>query len=462
MIFANETVMIARSMDMRDEHIEAERFLEPMLHFQGQEPLPGRFSTQEGVFRGAGKYTHGRYAMNHGFVLWGVADHYLFTRDQAYLERVAPQLIRGCDFIISERQATYKSQERFHSRIAGLAPACTLEDIEEFKYWFAPNCYFYLGLKRAAQALSAAGHPEAGRITREAEAYRADIEKALREATTRAAAVRLRDGRYIPFVPSHAFEWQHLTGGWVRDALYCPIHAATAEVLRPEDPIITWMLDELEDNVFFSERSGWGLEDVDRYWFERGGVTKQPCLVDAPIIYMARDEIPAALRAFWNSYALLIYPDMQCLAEWATDYGHPGGPFYKTSDESRFVMWLRQLLVWEDGDRLWLARAAPRAWLADGKTIRIERAPTLFGTAGLVIRSEAGRGRIHALIDPPVRNPPGEMWLRLRHPDGKRPERVFVEDEPVAAEDITGEDIRIDPMAAGGAKPIHVRAEYVP
>ncbi|MHC4737108.1 MAG: hypothetical protein ACYTDW_22070, partial [Planctomycetota bacterium] len=38
-VFANETVMIARSMDMRGEHLEAERFLEPMLHYQGHEAL---------------------------------------------------------------------------------------------------------------------------------------------------------------------------------------------------------------------------------------------------------------------------------------------------------------------------------------------------------------------------------------------------------------------------------------
>jgi hypothetical protein len=69
-----------------------------------------------------------------------------------------------------------------------------------------------------------------------------------------------------------------------------------------------------------------------------GGVTLQPCLLDTPIVYLARDEIPAALRAFWNTYALLIYPDTQCFAERAPGFGRGGGPVYKTSDESRFIM----------------------------------------------------------------------------------------------------------------------------
>jgi hypothetical protein len=461
-VFANETVMIARSMDMRGEHAEAERFLEPMLHYQGHEPLTGRFSTKEGVFHSAGEYTHGQYAMNHGFVMWGIADHYLFTRDRAYLERVAPKLIKACDFLISERQSTMSRAGERKSSVHGLAPASALEDIVELKYWFATNSYFHLGLKRVGQALRDVGHPEGDRIAAEAERYRRDIERALREATTRAAAVRLRDGSYVPFVPSHAFEWRHLSGGWVRDALYCSLHAATGEVVSPDDLLMTWMLDELEDNVFFSRESGYGLKDVDRYWFERGAVTKQPCLLDTPIVYMARDEIPAALRSFWNSYALLIFPDVQALAEWATQYGRPGGPMYKTADESRFVMWLRQLLVWEHGDRLWLARSVPREWLSDGQAVRVERAPTYFGEVGFSIRSEAGQGRILATVELPTRNPPAEVWLRLRHPQAKPFARVLINGEPLSPDHVVGEEILLTTGSSTQHGSIAVRAEYEP
>jgi len=459
-VFANETVMIARSMDMRGEHREAERYFEPLLYYQGNEPLTGRFSTKEGVFHSAGAYTHGQYAMNHGFTLWGIADHYLFTRDRAYLERVAPKIIKGCDFLISERKATMMPDGKPRVPYHGLSPASSLEDVIEFQYWFATNGYFYLGMKRVAEALADSGHPEAGRIAREAESYRRDIERAVREAATRAAAVRRRDGLYMPYVPSRVFQWRHLTEGWIREALYCSLHLATAEVVPPDDPLITWMLDELEDNIFFSWQSGYNLSDFEKTWFERGAVTLQPCLLDTPILYMARDEIPATLRAFWNTYALLIYPDAQCFAEWAPRFGRPGGPLYKTSDESRFVMWLRQLLVWENGRELWFGRGIPRAWLEDGKSIRIERAPTFFGTAGLIIRSDAKNGRIHATVTVPTRNAPKTVWLRLRHPEGKRPLRVLINDKPIAAARVLGEDIRLAPGETDPSKPFDVVAEY--
>jgi hypothetical protein len=460
-VFANETSMVARSMDMRGEHTEAQRFLEPMLYYQGKEHLKGRFSTKEGVFHSAGDYTHGEYAMNHGFVLWAVADHYLMTRDRTYLERVAPKLVKGCDFLISERNSTMSANGSARSPKYGLSPASSLEDVVEYQYWFATNAYFYLGMKRVVQALADIGHTEAKRIAAEAEKYRSDIEANIREAATISAVVPLRDGNYIPYVPSRVYQWRHLTEGWIREALYCSLHLAAAEVLSPDDTIVTWMLDELEDNIFFSWQSGYNVADYEQTWFERGGLTLQPCLLDTPIVYMARDEISAALRSFWNTYALLVYPDTQCFAEWARRFGVGGGPVYKTSDESRFIMWLRQLLVWENGDQLWFARATQREWLKDGNVIRIERAPTIFGIAGIVIRSKLSKGKIHATVTLPGRNPPAEVWLRLRHPNGLQPNKVSINGKPIGAERIVGPDIRLVPGAKDLTRPVEVTAEYL-
>lgn len=119
--------------------------------------------------------------------------------------------------------------------VHGLAPASSLEDVVEYQYWFATNAYFYLGLKRAAQALAAIGHGDAERFGAEAEAYRRAIEAAAREAATRSAAVPLRDGMYIPYVPSRVYQWRHLTEGWIREALYCALHLAAAEVVDPAE-----------------------------------------------------------------------------------------------------------------------------------------------------------------------------------------------------------------------------------
>jgi hypothetical protein len=208
-VFANETIMIARAMDMRGEHREAERFIEPLLVHQGREPLTGRFSTKEGVFHSAGQYTHGQYAMNHGFVLWGAADHYLMTRDEA-----------------------------------------------------------------------------------------------------------------------------------------------------------------------------------------------------------------------------------------------------------RFLMWLRQLLVSEDGETLWFGRGIPRAWLEDGKRVNVARAPTRFGIAGLAIDSHVDQGHIDAVLTLPSRSPPAEVRLRLRHPEARIPHRVLLGGVPLAPAYVRGEDIVVEAAPAFEKSRVRIRAEY--
>jgi hypothetical protein len=363
--------------------------------------------------------------------------------------------------LIRERAAHTSPIIADASRVHGLSPPTSLEDVVEYKYWFATNAYFYLGVKRVGEALADIDHPEAARIAAEAETYRRDIEAAIRESTTRAAAVPLRDGSFIPYVPSRVFQWRHLTEAWIREALYPALHLATAEVVSPDDPLITWMLDELEDNIFFSWQSGYNVEDYQETWFERGGVTLQPCLLDTPPIYLARDEIPAALRSFWNTYALSIYPDVHCFAEWARRFGQGGGPVYKTSDEARFVMWLRQLLISEGVNRLWLGRGAPRTWLADGQAIRVDRAPTRFGAVSLAITSEVDEGMIRTEVE--FHHPgrlPGETWLRLRHPRKASPVSVVLNGETLAVDAIKGEDIRLIPGPITPSVPLEVIARY--
>jgi hypothetical protein len=455
--------MIARSMDMRGEHLDAERYLEPLLHFQGNEALTGRYTTKDGAFHSAGAYTHGQYAMNHGFAMWGISDHYLFTRDRKYLERVAPQLVKGCDFLITQRKATttapaYDAGETGRASHAyGLGPASSLEDVIEFKYWFPTNAYFYLGMKRVGQVLAELQHPDAPRIASEAESYRQDIERAVREAATRSALTPLRNGAYVPFVPSRVHQWRPLTEGWIREALYCGIDLAVCEVIRPDDPLITWVLDNLEDNIFYSAESGYHVKDIEKNWFGQGGITLQPCLMDLPRLYMNRDENAASIRAFWNAYALLIYPDTQCFAEWARAFGRGGGPVYKTADESRFCMWFRQFLVNEDGNRLWLCRGTPQAWLEKGKRIRVAKAATHFGEVSFTIESAADGSQIAAVVEPPRRPAPAEVWLRLRHPDGKNPTRVVIAGQPAAPDQVLGQDLRLPADAAG---PVQIMAEY--
>jgi hypothetical protein len=132
------------------------------------------------------------------------------------------------------------------------------------------------------------------------------------------------------------------------------------------------------------------------------------------------------LRSFLNCYAIDILPDQgYVFREHAT-----GGPPDKIFEEAAFLERFRNMLLMEQGDRLWIARGTPRAWLEQGKKIRVKNAPTHFGTLAYEIVSEADKGNIAATVEIPARKAPKEVLLRLRHPRSLPIKSVTVNGKP--------------------------------
>jgi hypothetical protein len=133
-----------------------------------------------------------------------------------------------------------------------------------------------------------------------------------------------------------------------------------------------------------------------------------------------------------------------------------GGRFFycppNSSSNGQWLAVLRYLLVqdWdmdEDGrpETLRLLFGTPRRWLEEGKTIRVERAPTAFGPVSMKAESKLGQGEVTVDVDLPKRNKPVRTLLRVRVPAGwkvvsaKSGERSFQTDENGTIE-ITGLD----------------------
>jgi len=85
--YGNESCMMVVDLDRRGYHQEAQECLDAWLHYQGTVGLPGDFATKDGVLYGAGGYEAGGYNQHHGWILWNLAEHYRFTRDDAWLRR---------------------------------------------------------------------------------------------------------------------------------------------------------------------------------------------------------------------------------------------------------------------------------------------------------------------------------------------------------------------------------------
>ena len=126
--YGNESCMMVVDLERRGYHKEAQDCLDAWLHYQGTVALPGSFAGKDGVLYGAGGYEAGGYNQHHGWILWMLAEHFRFTRDEAWLRRSAPGIVKGCDWIIRE---TARTQDR-HELERGLLPAGSLEDIGDW------------------------------------------------------------------------------------------------------------------------------------------------------------------------------------------------------------------------------------------------------------------------------------------------------------------------------------------
>ncbi len=150
-------------------------------------------------------------------------------------------------------------------------------------------------------------------------------------------------------------------------------------------------------------------------------------------------------------------------------YGVVPGEYYRSlylppsnTNNALFLKTLHDMLVFNqvdaegEPDRLLLAHFTPRAWLENGKEIRVTGAPTLFGEVSFHIASHLERGVIQASVQVPGRNPPRGLFLRLRTPGAAAITRVVVNGTDHTRFDGARETIDL----SGRSGSLAIRVEY--
>ncbi len=433
-VYPSESVMMISDLDRRGYHDQARRNYDAFLHYQGTVAMPGNFKSAEGEFYGAGGHETGGYNKSHGYVMWGMAEHWWYTRDRAWMAKAAPGMVKACEWIIRERRGTEDRGQKTDDRqrtstpstdirppelARGWLPAGSLEDVTDYWNWLATNGATVWGFRALADALADFGHPEGKRLQQEAQAYYDDFMRGITESRILCPVVRLRDGTYVPKIPSRLYE-RGRAHGWLRETLEGSLFLPAYHLLAPTAPETRWILQDYEDNLYISDRYGYSIPAFDNFWFSRGGFSMQSNLLDGPLPYLWRDEIKHYLRAYFNGFASAYYPEIRmCNEHCLPELGYPRGDHFKTSDEAQSTYWLRLMFVNEQGRDLYLGQAIPRYWLHDGNQIGIQRAATHFGPLSVQYDSHAAQGNIKITLDPPTRNQPQTIYLRIRHPQAK-------------------------------------------
>lgn len=352
-----------------------------------------------------------------GYANWGVyspaqlyamAQNYLLSGDRASFDRLLPNSLRTLDWCLGQ---VARARSAPDARGLIRAPLNDLTHAE--REWAFPQAYFVAGLDTFARALQAHGHARAAEVRQVAERMRVDVERAFARASVASPVVPLADGTWQNYVPCDALTPRRLLEEWYPTDVDCgPVHLARLAAVDPKGWLATSMIHDHEDNLFFGNR----------------GAANEPVYNQQATVYLRRDEPEAAIRAFYSMTACAFSHGQLSPLEHRWAWGQYFGP--PSTDGAWFELY-RNLIVRErEDDSLIIGQATPRAWLADGRRIRVERAPTYFGEVNLLLESRASAGAIAATVEWTPRRRPTALLVRLRHPDRAPLRRVAVNGQP--------------------------------
>ncbi len=416
----NESCMINQELDQRGLGDDARRRLEVWLRYQGTEPLSGRFSDYKGVLHGGGGFSFAAsYNQNHGWILWRLAEHALYTCDRVWFQHASTALIEACDWVFRQRRQTMQSLPHSRGWEHGFLPAGALEDVQEYRYWLTTNTMIWRGVDAAAAALAAFGHPEAARVRREADAYRTDLRRGFETMRQHSPLVRLRNGRWVPYYPGQIYR-RGRDVGWIRETLEGSVYLLISGLYEPRGREAQWILDDYQDNRYMSPPYGYAIVDEDNSWFSRGGFSIQPNLLAGLMPYLDRDEPELYLWMFFNAWLACYREEINAMVEHPyPELGYANTAHPKTSDEANAVMWLRYMFVYGNRDGLYLGRAVPRAWFAQDRPIGVANVHTRWGQASVTYLPAAAGDTIRARVELKLASRPPRVLIRFRHPAKK-------------------------------------------
>jgi hypothetical protein len=375
-------------------------------------------ATQLHVQQPNGLYVDNCGLIDAGSLLVALAHHYKMTGDREWLWKVRPHIDSQCEWLIQQRQAA-----PHEGMLRGLIKFRPYNDYPEPVYNYLGNAWSAKGMEEVAEVLKEINAPESARYAAEAKSFREDILNSM------SAAAFVDDGQTILPLEPDTHRLLKLTRN--RGGSYYGLTAGDlleSDFLPPNDKRTTWIVDMLE---------------------KRGGLIAGLCEFEGGIdhaytygyliLEMQRQEIRKTLLGFWSMLAFGMTRDTYSPVEVSmieTGENHYTLPhLYSLTEQLRLF---RNLLVREDNEVLWLGQAIPTAWLAAGKHVAVNNAPSEFGDLSYRIDSHTD-GNMHISLNPPSRRLPKEIRLCLRQQ--KNLSIVSVKTIPVVPLEFSGQTV---------------------
>jgi hypothetical protein len=299
-----------------------------------------------------------------GQALWALVNHYLFTRDIAWLNKVYESIRKGVFWIKNAIQETeYVNQNGERPIYYGLLPIGEGEAIAYgYNYY---HCFWaVLGLKQAMVAARALNQTDdLDWIKKLYDEFSSNL-----LASIRLAYQRVGNGKFIPATPfdANAPIWGSLA------ALY------PARFLDPHDAMVTGTLEVLDSQV-----------QEDTYTYEHNHLWTY-ITVEAAMCHLLRDELPMFYRLY-NGYVSHASPTNSWVEGISLPDRKGSGDMPHGWGAAEYLFMHRNALLFENEDRIEFCWGVHPDWLRDGAQLTAKRAPTKFGQVDLELRRSGSK-----------------------------------------------------------------------
>ncbi|MBR9998968.1 MAG: hypothetical protein KFF73_08355, partial [Cyclobacteriaceae bacterium] len=354
----------------------------------------------------------GGYMVETGAALWTMGEYFRYTRDTVWLGEIQEKLLLSSHYMINWRKENMI--DSLKGRGYGMITGRVADPADDY-HQFMLNAYGYLGLLRVAEMLETIDPGKASLIKQEAQAWKSDIRESLFHAVALSPAVPLGNGTWCPTVPpwpeSKGLQALFVEPGntyshgtfMVRDVLLGPLYLVFCEVLDPREELTDMMLKYHTELLY-----------------QNNAAFSQPYYSRHAWLQLKRDMVKPFLKTYYTTFSALA--DRETYSFWEHLY-HVSS--HKTHEEAWFLMQSRWMLYMEEGDTLKLLRGIPREWLQEGKKIELENVATYFGPVSLTVNSMAENNLIEGTVNCESGYRPQVMAVRLPHPSGKKPVRIY-------------------------------------
>lgn len=352
-----------------------------------------------------------------GYALWAFGRHWELTRDRAFLDNVYPGVVAGVEWIRRMRRTDP----------AGLMPPVAIVDDAMLAgvHQTGQQVWNLIGLRGAVRLAEAAGKPDDARAFRaELDDFWAAFEKAVNAKVTKTGGVitSALDGDswgnhwdnlltlypeplFEPFDPRVTATLRQCRSTYVEGLLPFVLPRAVAKQGAADWP------DTERAGLAGTEQQGFVFNAMPsiHYW-------QTPNNAQTALVRGTAEDQQDAVR---DLYALLVHtssthaPQEFGTVPWGTrDLGIGGHNLLPDGAASaKTVELLRNMLVRESGEDLYLLSAVSPEWLREGRVLAASGAPTNFGPVSF--QADASDEGLRLKLAGPTRNPPKRILVRV-------------------------------------------------